>query len=36
MNLAARQFLAQAEPLEIQLSPEDTAALAQPLQCPLP
>ena len=36
MNLAARQFLAQAEPLGIQVSPEDAAALAQPLQCPLP
>ena len=36
MNLAARQFLAQAEPLRIPLAPEDAAALEQTLQCPMP
>jgi hypothetical protein len=36
MNLAARQFLAQAEPLGIRLSREDAATLDAPLQCPMP
>ncbi len=36
MNLAAKQFVEQAKPLNIQLQPEDAAALRQPLQCPLP
>ena len=36
MNLAARQFLAQAQPLDIQLAPEDAATLDEPLQCPMP
>jgi hypothetical protein len=36
MNLAAAQFVEQAKPLDIQLSPEAERDLAQPLQCPLP
>jgi len=36
MNLAAQQFVDQAKPLDIQLSPQDSAALRQPLQCPQP
>ena len=36
MNLGARQFVEQAKPLGIRLSPEDAATLRQPLQCPMP
>lgn len=36
MNQAAEQFAAAAKPLGITLSPEATAELRQPLQCPLP
>ena len=36
MNLAAQQFVEQAKPLHLQLSPENTAELRKPLQCPLP
>jgi hypothetical protein len=36
MNLAARQFVEQAKPLQIQLSPEESRQLRQPLQCPMP
>jgi hypothetical protein len=36
MNLAAKQFDETAKPLNIQLKPEDAAALREPLDCPLP
>jgi hypothetical protein len=36
MNLGAKQFIEQAKPLNIQLSPEDTASLRKPLDCPMP
>jgi hypothetical protein len=36
MNRAAQQFVDQAKPLHIQLAPEDSESLRQPLQCPMP
>ncbi len=36
MNVAAQQFIARAEPLRLKLSPEDSAELRRPLECPLP
>jgi hypothetical protein len=36
MNLAARQFVAAAKPLHIQLDPAAAAELRQPLACPMP
>jgi hypothetical protein len=36
MNLAAKQFVEQAEPLHIQLDPKDAATLREPLVCPMP
>jgi hypothetical protein len=36
MNFAAKQFIEQAKPLRLQLSPENAAELRKPLQCPLP
>jgi len=36
MNLAAQQFVDQAKPLHIELTPEDAATLREPLQCPMP
>src|SRR5690349_21725044 len=36
MNLAAQQFVDQAKPLHVELTPADAAALRQPLQCPMP
>jgi len=36
MNLAAHQFIEQAKPLHLQLSPENAAALREPMRCPLP
>ena len=36
MNLAAQQFVDQAKPLHIELTPEEAAALREPLQCPMP
>ncbi len=36
MNLAAGQFIEQAQPLHLQLSPENATELRKPMQCPLP
>ena len=36
MNLAARQFVEAANPLQIQLDPAAAAELRQPLECPMP
>jgi hypothetical protein len=36
MNLAAKQFVEQAKPLDIALEPNDLQELQTPLQCPLP
>jgi len=36
MNVAAQQFVDQAKPLHIRLTPQDAEALRQPLQCPMP
>ena len=36
MNLGAQQFVDQAKPLNIKLSPEQQSELRQPLQCPMP
>ncbi len=36
MNIAAQQFVEQAKPLHLQLSPENAAELRKPLQCPMP
>jgi hypothetical protein len=36
MNLAAQQFIKQAKPLHLQLSPENASELRRPMQCPLP
>jgi hypothetical protein len=36
MNMAAKQFVEHARPLDIQLDPKDAATLRQPLACPMP
>jgi hypothetical protein len=36
MNMAAKQFVEHARPLNIQLDPKDAATLRQPLACPMP
>jgi hypothetical protein len=36
MNMAAKQFVERAKPLNIQLDPADAAALRGPLQCAMP
>jgi hypothetical protein len=36
MNMAAKQFVERAKPLEIQLDRKDAATLRQPLACPMP
>ena len=36
MNFAAQRFVERAAPLGIALAPEDSAALRQPLRCPMP
>lgn len=36
MNMAAKQFVEHARPLDIQLDPKDATTLRQPLACPMP